>query len=155
MPPIELNTYGLTKVFLQNLLKHQPNYPHAQELLDLLEAKDPKAIDLILELSDDPLFEGYATPDVLEELRHNMGIDVSTDERCLQVLNEYKAKTTDPEILRALDKSIAYLEIPDGAVVPEEAWPVDDLLEVIEKFPGEIGLLAGCAHYIANSLDDD
>lgn len=149
----EANTYTLTKIFLQDLLKDEPDYPHARELLDLLEAKDPRTIDFILEISDDPLFEPYAAGEVLAELRRNMGLAVSTDDRCLQVLNEYKEKTTDPRVLRALDKGIQFLNLPIGASIEPATWPVDDLLRALESFPGRIDPLADCIRYIANSLE--
>src|SRR5579883_148104 len=127
-------TLDLTKTFLSMLLLQSPDHEPARILLDKFDRIDPTAIDYLKTLKEDSYLAPYTQSDVLETLRHELGVSVESEEECITALEFYKKLTTDPAVHDVIEKALAFIRIPEGEDLDWDNLPFVGLVEIIEKF---------------------
>ena len=146
-------TLDLTKTFLSMLLLQSPDHEPSRILLDKFDRKDPSAIDYLKTLKTDPYLAPYHQTDVLETLRHELGLSVESEEECITALEYYKELITDSASREVLEKALKFIRIPEGEELDWDNLPFTDLVEMIEKVPDNREYLEEAIRYLGTMVD--
>jgi len=125
--------------------------PRAKIIIKKLKDRDPTAIDLLYEC-ENSLISPIVTDEVIEQIRDELGIFIDSDATCINILKDYKNKTTDIEVINFIDELIKFLssdnEIQNN--IFEKYLPLAD--KIIEKISNP-DLLILCIKYISSTIE--
>lgn len=170
--------YVLTDLKKRNAdSNNQEEYDDIVDLRDLLEERDPEAIDVLLDcIKKYPDFRIYDNKTVLNDLRSELGvpivvddvqdedININTDRDAITALEYYRNRLEEPsgpklpprkkrDALNTIDDAISFINIPAGTDVDfDDVYPEEGLRALYAIFP-EI-YLKKTIEYVHSMLPD-